>query len=165
MRINLNCPYDEKDQAKALGARWDGKTWYIVDVEDLTPFMRWIDRKEPVDVQMLTLSDYLLMEYGGAVKALTFAAAKAFGIPYPPQSGWAKTYANRSIRLDKYPERKSKKKNSGKPRTKKHNHGASVITKSAYVPHCGCYHVLPWEHCEHTERAAQSAMRKMLSIA
>jgi len=44
MRINLQCPYSEKDQAKALGARWDParKVWYIVDVEDLTPFMRWI---------------------------------------------------------------------------------------------------------------------------
>ena len=160
MRINLKCHYDEKEQAKALGARWDGKTWYIVDVEDLTPFMRWIDRTEPVDVQMITLSDYLLKEYSGAVKALTSAAAKAFGIPYPPQSGWAKTYANRSIRLDKYPERKGKKKNSGKPR---HNHG--VITTSAPAYDCGCDHVLPWEHCEHTERAAQSAMREMLSIA
>ena len=24
MRVNLIVPYDEKDQAKALGARWDG---------------------------------------------------------------------------------------------------------------------------------------------
>lgn len=44
MRINLNCSYAEKDLAKSLGARWDiaRKVWYIVDVEDLTPFMRWI---------------------------------------------------------------------------------------------------------------------------
>ena len=44
MRINLATPYAEKDQAKALGARWDkvNKVWYIVDVADLTPFMRWI---------------------------------------------------------------------------------------------------------------------------
>jgi len=48
MRINLECPYDEKDRAKRLGAKWDGKTWYIVDVEDLTPFMRWIKRPEHV---------------------------------------------------------------------------------------------------------------------
>lgn len=46
MRINLRCPYENKDEARALGARWDAarKCWYIVDVEDLTPFMRWIDR-------------------------------------------------------------------------------------------------------------------------
>ncbi len=52
MRINLNCPYEEKDLAKHLGARWDGarKTWYIENIEDITPFMRWIgdDKKEPL---------------------------------------------------------------------------------------------------------------------
>jgi len=44
MRINLVTPFAEKDQAKALGARWDSvrKNWYIVDVADLTPFSRWI---------------------------------------------------------------------------------------------------------------------------
>lgn len=147
MRINLNCPYSEKNEAKALGARWDGTTWYIVDVEDLTPFMRWIDRGDPVDVQMITLSEYLQREYGGAVKALTFSAAKAFGIPYPPKSGWAKFYANRSIRVDKYPERKTKKKNSGKPRPTKQNHAPSVVTRPAPAYDCGCDHVLPWEDC------------------
>ncbi len=44
MRINLVTPFAEKDAAKALGARWDAakKCWYIVDVDDLTPFMQWI---------------------------------------------------------------------------------------------------------------------------
>jgi hypothetical protein len=44
MRINLVTPFAEKDEAKALGARWDSakKCWYIVDVADLTPFLRWI---------------------------------------------------------------------------------------------------------------------------
>lgn len=44
MRINLLTPFAEKDAAKALGARWDStrKLWYIVDVADLTPFLRWI---------------------------------------------------------------------------------------------------------------------------
>jgi hypothetical protein len=44
MRIDLVTPFAEKDAAKALGARWDGarKVWYITDVEDLTPFLRWI---------------------------------------------------------------------------------------------------------------------------
>ncbi len=44
MRINLTTPFAEKDQVKALGARWDvaRKTWYIENVEDLTPFKRWI---------------------------------------------------------------------------------------------------------------------------
>ncbi len=44
MRINLVTPFAEKDAAKALGARWDAakKCWYIVEVADLTPFLRWI---------------------------------------------------------------------------------------------------------------------------
>ena len=44
MRINLVTPFAEKDAVKALGARWDPgkKVWYITDVTDLTPFMRWI---------------------------------------------------------------------------------------------------------------------------
>ena len=46
MRINLNCPYSEKDKAKALGARWDAsrRVWYISGVEDLSPFLRWLPK-------------------------------------------------------------------------------------------------------------------------
>jgi hypothetical protein len=52
MRINLETPFAEKEAAKALGARWDGtkKLWYIVDVTDLTPFLRWIPN---VDAAMI----------------------------------------------------------------------------------------------------------------
>ncbi len=48
MRINLVTPFAEKDTVKALGARWDAskKVWYITDVADLTPFMRWIPDME-----------------------------------------------------------------------------------------------------------------------
>ena len=176
MRINLDCPYAEKDQAKALGARWDGKTWYIIDVEDLTPFMRWIHSKapEPVSVEMITLTEYLRSEYGSKVKALSFAAAKAFGIPYPPPKGWAEKYAHRSIRADQWPKRGKEsaakhKKTRKPPAHKSAHHGvnqlAPVVTKSVYVPHCGCYHVPPWEDCEHTEAAANAAMREMLALA
>lgn len=44
MRVDLVAPFDEKDAVKALGARWDSvkRIWYIVNVPDLTPFMRWI---------------------------------------------------------------------------------------------------------------------------
>jgi hypothetical protein len=51
MRINLKTPFAEKDAVKALGARWDAakKLWYITDVADLTPFLRWIP-----DVQAAT---------------------------------------------------------------------------------------------------------------
>lgn len=44
MRVDLVAPFDEKDAVKALGARWDSvkRIWYIVNVPDLTPFLRWI---------------------------------------------------------------------------------------------------------------------------
>ena len=45
MRVDLNVPYHEKDDAKALGAWWDAgrRTWYVRNAENLEPFMRWID--------------------------------------------------------------------------------------------------------------------------
>jgi len=44
MRINLRCPFQDKDLAKQLGARWDSKLriWYIENKDDLTPFARWL---------------------------------------------------------------------------------------------------------------------------
>lgn len=44
MRVNLACPFSEKDEAKSLGARWDParKTWYVENPDDLQPFARWI---------------------------------------------------------------------------------------------------------------------------
>lgn len=38
----LQVPFAEKDEAKALGARWDPtkKRWYVQD-KDLAPFARW----------------------------------------------------------------------------------------------------------------------------
>lgn len=46
MRIDLNVPYDEKDEAKRLGARWDlaRKVWYIENKEILEPFLKWMPK-------------------------------------------------------------------------------------------------------------------------
>lgn len=48
MRIDLNVPFAEKDEAKKMGAWWDGyrRTWYVKDVEDLTPFARWFKARQ-----------------------------------------------------------------------------------------------------------------------
>jgi hypothetical protein len=42
--ILLKVPYAEKDEAKALGARWNPtrKCWYVPDGKDNAPFARWI---------------------------------------------------------------------------------------------------------------------------
>lgn len=43
MRIDLDVPYHQKDDAKRLGAKWDpiGKTWYVPDGVDPAPLARW----------------------------------------------------------------------------------------------------------------------------
>lgn len=40
----LKVPYAEKDEAKALGARWNAqrKAWYVPDGTAATPFERWL---------------------------------------------------------------------------------------------------------------------------
>jgi exodeoxyribonuclease VII large subunit len=44
MITRLNVPYAEKDQAKALGARFNmaGKYWYVPDGLDLARFSKWL---------------------------------------------------------------------------------------------------------------------------
>lgn len=42
--IFLKVPYAEKDEAKALGARWNParKCWYVPEGKDAGPFARWV---------------------------------------------------------------------------------------------------------------------------
>ena len=41
--ISLKVPFKEKDQAKALGARWnaESKQWYVPQGVDAAPFEKW----------------------------------------------------------------------------------------------------------------------------
>lgn len=110
MRIDLNVPYSEKDQAKALGAWWDParRTWYVKNAEDLTPFQRWFKKTQS-------------------------SAHEVAHMPITPRR------AHRAA------------KRASKSRERRE---APKTTESAMKPHCGCYHVAPWEHCEHTLEAA-----------
>ncbi|MFZ2405174.1 MAG: DUF5710 domain-containing protein [Methylobacter sp.] len=42
-KIYLNVPFAQKDDAKALGARWDAiqKKWFVPADKDITLFARW----------------------------------------------------------------------------------------------------------------------------
>ncbi|NOU40307.1 MAG: hypothetical protein HOO85_03460 [Methylotenera sp.] len=42
--IKLKVPFNEKDQAKALGARWNAelKLWYVPEGLDSAPFEKWL---------------------------------------------------------------------------------------------------------------------------
>ncbi len=47
--INLKVPFAEKDQAKSLGARWNGelKVWYVPPGTDSAPFAKWFTDAVP----------------------------------------------------------------------------------------------------------------------
>ncbi|MES2296587.1 MAG: DUF5710 domain-containing protein [Pseudomonadota bacterium] len=49
--IILKVPYAEKDEAKALGARWNSarKTWYVPDGQAAAPFERWLVAQKAVE--------------------------------------------------------------------------------------------------------------------
>jgi Domain of unknown function (DUF5710) len=43
--INLKVPFNEKDQAKSLGARWnaEAKLWYVPQGVEAAPFEKWFN--------------------------------------------------------------------------------------------------------------------------
>ena len=41
--VRLNCPYSQRDEAKSLGASWDGISWRVDAGVNLIPFSEWID--------------------------------------------------------------------------------------------------------------------------
>lgn len=104
MRIDLEVPYSEKDQAKSMGARWDGikKCWYIKDKESLDPFMQWMPsyltaphnsslakgKKE----KCMKLFEYL-KKRNGSGNAISKLEARILGISYPLQKGWLADHA------------------------------------------------------------------------
>lgn len=47
--MDLKVPNAEKDQAEALGARWEPsrRCWYVPDGVDLLPFRRWFPEQDP----------------------------------------------------------------------------------------------------------------------
>jgi hypothetical protein len=50
-RIDLKVPFQEKDEAKRLGARWDpqGKIWFVPDGVDPEPCVRWMPKTPGVN--------------------------------------------------------------------------------------------------------------------
>ncbi len=50
--IFLNCPFNEKDECKALGGKWDAerKKWYIPDGIDASSFQKWIESDKEEEV-------------------------------------------------------------------------------------------------------------------
>jgi Domain of unknown function (DUF5710) len=51
----LNVPFAEKDQAKTLGARWDGKAkqWYVPDGVSAQPFAQWVQQTHTLQSSLI----------------------------------------------------------------------------------------------------------------
>lgn len=62
MSLLLNVPYAEKDEAKALGARWNPeiKKWYVTDKKDYHKFVKWFTNQN-ID---LIICDHLYIIVG-----------------------------------------------------------------------------------------------------
>jgi putative DNA primase/helicase len=43
-KFYLDVPFPDKEQVKALGARWDrhARSWYVPDDLDVEPFIHWL---------------------------------------------------------------------------------------------------------------------------
>ncbi|KAI5911935.1 zincin-like metallopeptidase domain-containing protein [Azoarcus sp. PA01] len=92
-RTYLDVPYKEKDEAKALGARWDRKeqSWYVPSGVDAAPFAKWAQGAAQARTADMPAQDqgagqkaaqervYLAVPYGerGAAKAAGAAWDKA----------------------------------------------------------------------------------------
>lgn len=100
MRTNLNVPYEEKDEAKKCGARWDPllRLWYVQQ-SNLIPFLRWL----PPEVRQRWRSHPLAAPSGRMITSELLAAAvtkeqfAALGVPFPPPKGWKSKLIGRKI--------------------------------------------------------------------
>lgn len=78
-RVVLTVPFAEKDQAKALGARWDSglRTWYVPDGLSSAPFASWLPAADRWNVRAthywIVASDTTCWKCDGLTTAFTLA--------------------------------------------------------------------------------------------
>ena len=53
MKTVLNVPFAQKEEARRLGAKWDQarRTWFVENLEDLVPFLKWMPATPTVPPQ------------------------------------------------------------------------------------------------------------------
>lgn len=108
MSLLLNVPYAEKDEAKALGAKWNPelKKWYVENRKDYYKFKKWIlgDGEE-----VYILCDYFYIvegmhtcfKCGKKTKVIGFGIKSYFEV-YDDESGF--NYVNDEIHIVSYIE-------------------------------------------------------------
>ena len=103
--INLKVPYAEKDEAKALGARWNAqrKIWYVPDGVAPAPFERWITAgaapaeasRDAFGAKVVAGAHYVELEHD----CLPFAPCPQCQAALQ-ESGWLAAYAKVRATLD-----------------------------------------------------------------
>lgn len=148
VRIDINCPYHEHKAAKSLGAKWDYKarTWYLMDVEDLTPFMKWIDRPTEISARSTENSAQPQIEDRVSFNSMT-----------PPQNLGA------AAKISAHPHNLCTSKMPSKLSASRSTHdveSSQCDSQDKGKISCICQ-VEPWEDCEHTEELAHKAFLEM----
>ena len=87
MRTELDVPFSHKEEAKALGAKWDRtkKIWYVPSGVNPEPFAEWlpgVDRSDPSAPYI-----YLVLSKRECWKCHEQTTVAAFGIPYLAAEG------------------------------------------------------------------------------
>lgn len=69
-KIKLNVPYDEKNDAKKLGARWDvkEKTWYITSEINPNLFERWLPETATIEINNALAPIFVITSYSSCWK-------------------------------------------------------------------------------------------------
>lgn len=94
MRTELDVPFSHKEEAKALGAKWDRtkKIWYVPSGVNTEPFAEWlpgVDRSDPSAPYI-----YLVLGKRECWKCHEETSVAAFGIPYRTDDGKGIAIAN-----------------------------------------------------------------------
>lgn len=94
-RTDLKVPFEEKDQAKGLGARWDParKVWFVPDGVDTGPFSKWLPRAVDVNIRA---SKYYLAE-AAEICWKCDEPTRVFGIAVPAGYEYAEYEAGEKI--------------------------------------------------------------------
>lgn len=86
----LNCSYAEKDQAKALGAQWDGSSWFVPAGVALAPFARWLPAGVAPSGASAASSSSCISSSGGATHPHLQPAPMKTYAGFPPTAAVAK---------------------------------------------------------------------------
>ena len=133
MRTELDVPFSHKEEAKALGAKWDRtkKIWYVPSGVNPEPFAEWlpgVDRSDPSAPYI-----YLVLGKRECWKCHKETSVAAFGIPY-------RTDNDESIAIAHAPNEAARVRHGGCSVLSCQNFlkpGSAVRTSSSTITHAG----------------------------